>query len=50
MNLLKTGYKWVGKDFFTQYIKDLKENIQKELENFWESHDKNEKMVSKKEN
>lgn len=49
MNLLKAGYKWIGKDFFAQYTKDLKQNIVKELDHFWESHDKTEKMVSKKE-
>lgn len=40
MNLFKSGLKWLGKDFLWPMFGDLKENMKKQLETFWEGHDK----------
>ena len=40
MNLLKNAYKWMSKEVVEPMLKDLKENLKKELDTFWDSYDK----------
>ena len=35
LNLLKESYKWLSKDVVDPLLKDLKENLKKELDTFW---------------
>ncbi len=44
MNVFKNGLKWLGKDFIWPLLSQLKQNMKKELETFWQSHDKKEVM------
>ena len=48
LHTLKEAYKWMGKDVIEPMLKDLKENLKKELETFWEGHDKNAVMTAPK--
>ena len=48
INLLKSGYKWMGKEVVDAFLKDLKENIKKELDLFWETHNQSEVMCAAK--
>jgi hypothetical protein len=38
-NIIKEAYKWLGKDVVSPMLGELKENIKKEIDAFWESYD-----------
>lgn len=41
VNLIKMGFKWVNsQEFFGAYLKNLKDNIKKELDTYWETCEK----------
>ena len=48
-NLLSDACKWLTKDVVDPFIKDLKENLKKWLDSFWDGYDKSIKMSAPKE-
>lgn len=39
MIIIKEAYKWLGKDVISPMLGELKENIKKEIDAFWDSYD-----------
>jgi hypothetical protein len=47
-NIIKEAYKWLGKDVISPMLGELKENIKKEIDAFWESYDQTIAMKAPK--
>lgn len=48
MNILKQAYKWLGKDVISPMLGELKENLKKEIDTFWQGYDQNIVMKAPK--
>ena len=48
MTTLKEAYKWMSKEVIEPMLKDLKENLKKDLDTFWDGYDKTAVMTAPK--